>query len=370
MNVGILTAYPEPIGFNYGVLKFCHLAPTYGVKPVLIALTRHPYMDNRLIHEAHRLGIHVETLHERFRYDPKIFPDLVRLVDRLQLQLLDLQTYKPMMLGLVARYFRPQVRLVSWIHGYTRENIKIQLFGMVERYLHRFMNKIICVSKPFVEMLIEKGIDRRLVAIVPNAIDEDEPAGKNSTEELRNELGLTVGTKVVGAIGRLSPEKGHVYLIRAWEKVSRTMPQARLILVGDGPSMESLRQEVKRLEVEDSVLFTGFRPDGRRFFSLFDLMVLPSLEEGLPYVLLESMIHRVPVVASRVGEVPTVLDGGRYGSMVEPGDINSMADHILTLLNKPDEASKLAITARDHILTHYSQKARTEQIIEVYNGIL
>lgn len=75
-------------------------------------------------------------------------------------------------------------------------------------------------------------------------------------------------------------------------------------------------------------------------------------------------------MASRVGEVPTVLEGGRFGLMLEPGDVDSMADIIFKVLAKPDEAAKMAAAARDHVREHYSQEARTEQIIEVYKGVL
>lgn len=370
MNAGILTPYPEPIGFNYGVLKFCQLAPDYGVNPILIALTRHPNRENRLIGAARRMGIPVETLHEEYRYDPGIFRDLVRLVDQLDLQLLDLQTYKPLMLGLIARRFRPDLRLVSWVHGFTKENIKIQLFGMAERYLHRFANKIICVSKPFAEMLTKKGIDRRMIAVVPNAIDGNGCITGVEAEQLRHDLGIPAASPVVGAIGRLSPEKGHIHLIRAWEKVRRVSPLARLVLVGDGPSRDALRQETRRLGLEDRICFAGFRPDGKRFFSIFDVMALPSLQEGLPYVLLESMIQGVPVIASAVGEVPEVLGNGRFGRLVEPGNTDALARGILALISQPDEASRLAEGARGHVQAHYSQEARTEQIAGVYHGIL
>lgn len=369
MRVGVVTAYDEPIGFNYGVLNFCRLAPSHDVETTLIAMTRHPHRSNRMIAEAERVGLQIENLHERYRYDPRVFSDLVGLIDKLDLDLIDAQTYKPLMLGLYARHQRHRVGLVSWVHGFTKENFKIQLFGMVERYLHRFADRTVCVSGPFSEMLVARGLERDKIVVVPNAIEEEPITGRERAD-IRAELGLSPDERVVGAIGRLSPEKGHTFLLKAWPDIFRSLPTARLVLVGDGPCMEALRREASHLGIEKSVLFTGFRPDGKRLFSLFDIMALPSLEEGLPYVLLESMISKVPVVASRVGEVPEVLQDGKLGRLVDPKDASGLARAILGLLNNHEEALQLAKDAYSSVRTRYSQEARTRQIVEVYEDVL
>lgn len=368
MNVGIMTAYPEPIGFNRGVLQFCQLvqAPRYGVKPVLIAMTRRPNKENALMREARSLGIQVETLHEEFRYDPRVVPSLCRLIDRLDLQLLDAQTFKPLATCLAARNLRPQAALVSWVHGYTQENLKIRLFGVAERYLHRHADRVICVSNSFAELLGKKGIPAGKLQVIQNALGDGGPGVGEHRGALLEELGISHDAPIVGAIGRLSPEKGHTLLIKAFSRIVKVVPQARLLLVGDGPCMSDLRQEANDLGLGDSVLFTGFRSDGRRFFNLMDVMVLPSFAEGLPYVLLEAMIDRVPVVASAVGEVPEVLEGGRLGRLITPGDVDAMAREVTALLADVSGAERVADEARASVLSRYSPAARTQAIVDTY----
>jgi len=371
MNIGIITAYHEPIGFNHGVLQFCKLlqaSTEYGINPVIIAMTRHPSKENPLVLEARRLGLHVETLHEEFRYDPRVFSGLLKLADRLDLRLLDAQTYKPLALGLFAHGLRQHVSLVSWVHGFTQENLKVRIFGKLETYMHRFSDRVICVSKPFAEIMEKNGIDRNKMEIIPNAIGDEEFEHVTRPDELREEMGIDKESRIVGAIGRLSPEKGHSFLIKAWEKIQR--PNVKLLIVGAGPCMKALQQQVKDLELQDSVVFTGFRPDGRRFFSIFDVMVLPSLAEGLPYVLLEAMIQKVPVVASAVGEVPEVLENGRIGRLVKAGDIDAIAQNVINLLDNPQDGDCLAFEARTSVLTRYSHITRTGRIIDVYRQVL
>lgn len=366
MNVGIMTPYPEPIGFNHGVLQFCVQAAAHGINPVLIALTRHPLTDPPLVIEAKRLGITVATVHEEFRYDPRAFGQLVELIDRHELELLDAQTYKPLALGLYARFRRPKVALVSWMHGFTQENLKIRLFSTAERFLHRFSDRVVCVSRPFAATLAAKGIDSGKIDVIANAIGDEEFAGLGPAEELAIEFEIPSATPVVGAIGRLSPEKGHLLLVRAWERIHQQMPEAKLLLVGDGPLRGELEQLVRELKLDGSVVFAGFRPDGRRFFGLFDIMVLPSLAEGLPYVLLEAMIREVAVVASAVGEVPEVLLEGSLGKLVPPGDVDALADRVVVLLRDGTERHRLAAAARTSVMERYSHAARTRAIAEVY----
>ena len=371
MNIGVMTAYPEAIGFNYGLLQFCLQlqASGCGLNPVLLAMTRHPVRENPLVLEARRLGIQVEILHEEFRYDPRVLPALLKVIDRLDLKLLDAQTYKPLACCLIARSLRPKVALVSWVHGFTQENLKIRLFGALERKLHRFSDRVISVSNPFARLLEGSGMDPGRIRIVDNAIADQEPGGATA-EQLLREAGWEQEGFTVGAIGRLSPEKGHSNLIKAWRVIVAAVPWARLVIVGDGPCMPKLQAEVQDLGLSGSVHFAGFRPDGRRFFRIFDLMILPSLAEGLPYVLLEAMIQGVPVVATAVGEVPAVLEAGRLGRLVPPGDPQAIAENVIGLINEPVERARLAEEARSAVLSRYSPEARARTIVDIYRQAL
>jgi len=372
MKVGIITAYPEPIGFNHGVLQFCKLAQASpcGIKPLIIAMTRHPEKVNPLVLEGRRLGLQVETLHERFPYDPRVFPGLVKLIKEHNIEILDAQTYKPLALALFARsMLQKRVPLVSWVHGFTQENLKIRMFNRMERYLHRFSDRVVCVSKPFAEVMAENGVERTKIEIVGNAVGAAEFSGDSRPGELREQLGLEPESVIVGAIGRLSPEKGHTFLIKAWRQIHQKVPCARLVIVGDGPCMKLLQQEVNDLSLQDSVIFTGFRPDGRRFFSIFDVMVLPSLAEGLPYVLLEAMIQGVPVIASSVGEVPEVLENGGVGCLVKERDSVALAKSVVNLLNNADARHDMVVKARASVLARYSHESRLQSIARVYKQV-
>lgn len=369
MNIGVLTAYSKPIGFNHGVLQFCRLAPDFGINPVLIAITRHPDKDNPLVREARSLGLRVETLHEEFRYDPRIFLKLVKLIDKLKLQILDAQTYKPLAVSLFARCLRKNIRIVSWTHGFSQENLKIRIFGTLEKYLHRFANKTICVSGPFGDILVDRGIPRHKLAIIPNAIGDEEFDFDPATDQLRTQLKIEANQTVVGAIGRLSPEKGHKFLLKAWPEIIKMVPTAKLVIVGDGPLRQELENLAEQLGIKESVRFAGFRPDGRRFFFLFDVMILPSLDEGLPYVLLEAMIRKVAVIATAVGEIPKVLKHGELGILIAPQNIESISKNTVDLLKNKEKIGNLTLKARLSVLERYSQKTRVEKIIETYREV-
>ncbi len=368
MKAAVITTYPYPMGFNHGVLNFCKLAPQYGVDPVLVAQTLAPDTENPMVIEARRLGVHVETLHEKHRYDPGIFPGLVNIIKRNRVQLIDVQTYKPLALGIYARIFGKHLPMVSWVHGFTQEDMKVRIYGSIERLLHRFSTKVICVSDPFSRLIARSGVPAGKIEIVPNAISEDEFDEDPNPDEIRTELGLSEKNKIVGAIGRLSPEKGHAFLIEAWLEIAGAFPDARLVIVGDGPCRGDLERRVKESGLRDSVFFTGFRKDGRRFFSIFDIMVLPSLDEGLPYVLLEAMIQKTPVAASDVGEVSRVLNNGELGLLSRPGDVGDLTSNIIDILSNPDKWRNVSERARDFAIENYSHEARTKQIADIYKS--
>jgi glycosyltransferase involved in cell wall biosynthesis len=219
-------------------------------------------------------------------------------------------------------------------------------------------------------MLKEQGILQKKIQIISNAIDKEEFGDNLKSSDLKRSLTILEDNIVVGTIGRLSPEKGHIFLVKAWPEIIKSFPEALLLIVGDGVCMNKLQKLTIELGITGSVLFVGFRSDGRRFFSVFDLMVLPSLDEGLPYVLLEAMICNVPVVATKVGEVPAVTKNGDLASLVKPGCSNAIAKSIINCLEHKDIIVDRTATAYKFILKNYSQKTRTNQIIDVYKQVL
>jgi len=136
---------------------------------------------------------------------------------------------------------------------------------------------------------------------------------------------------VVGTVGGITAKKGHVHLVRAARKVVDADPSMRFVVVGLGADEAPVRKEIASLRLEREVLLLGYREDATRLLAAFDVFCLPSLHEGLPLSLLEALAVGVPAVATSVGGVPTILEGGG-GELVPPADPDALAAALLRVL--------------------------------------
>jgi glycosyltransferase involved in cell wall biosynthesis len=152
---------------------------------------------------------------------------------------------------------------------------------------------------------------------------------------VRRELGLDDHVPLVGNVANLRPQKGHRFLLAATAIVRRTIPDVKLVLVGQGPQLDAIRRQIERLHLDESVILTGFRDDAQRVMSAFDVFALPSVHEGLSIALVEALALGKPVVAYRAGGIPEVVNHGEHGFLVDPGDVEGLASGITALLQDP-----------------------------------
>jgi glycosyltransferase involved in cell wall biosynthesis len=172
--------------------------------------------------------------------------------------------------------------------------------------------------------LVSYGIE------VPDRSEADWNPGKtdmgDGSSELREELEIPSDAFVWSAVGRLTRQKGFIHLIDAFSKVSNTGGNSFLLIVGDGEDKGMLEDRAHEAGVDRRVFFCGSRNDTLRFLTISDAFVLSSLWEGGPLVILEAMAAGLPIVSTRVGDVRSMVEEGKNGSLVEPGDVGQLAD--------------------------------------------
>jgi glycosyltransferase involved in cell wall biosynthesis len=220
-------------------------------------------------------------------------------------------------------------RCINVVHG----------FGDFDRFyrratLRRYLDerwRFVAVSNPVKEYLLDLkcGFNDGNVRVIKNAIDIDKAvAGLLSKAEARSRLGLNPTDYVFGTIGRLVKVKGQTYLLKAFSETLQRLPHAKLVIVGDGGLSDELNEEADQLGLSGKVLMAGHIESAYQLMSAFDVFVLPSLEEGFGLVLLEAMVARLPVIASKVGGVPDVV-GESLGTLVEPADVTALAEAMI-----------------------------------------
>jgi glycosyltransferase involved in cell wall biosynthesis len=171
---------------------------------------------------------------------------------------------------------------------------------------------------------------------------------------------------IVGLVGRLSIEKGVDIFLQAAARVLLELPSTRFVVAGEGPDRDKLESMIDELKIRGSVLMLGRRDDMPSVYASLDIMASASREEGLPIAILEGMASRLPVVATAVGEVPTIVLDGRTGILVPPKNAESLADAIVMLLRNPDEQRRLGAAARKLIEDDFSAGRMTDDYLRVY----
>jgi glycosyltransferase involved in cell wall biosynthesis len=167
--------------------------------------------------------------------------------------------------------------------------------------------------------------------------------------ELKGALGIPPNAPVIGTIGRLAEQKGYTYLIQAAPIILEAFPEARFLIIGDGPLADELKDQARRSAAGSKIIFTGSRPDIEALLNCMDLFVSPSLWEGLPTVILESMICKVPVVATDIPGTTELIKAGHNGWLVPPADPLGMAQAVIAALRDPSARDRYADNARQTV---------------------
>jgi glycosyltransferase involved in cell wall biosynthesis len=241
---------------------------------------------------------------------------------------------------------------------------------VADRFIARLVTRVIAVSRGAADFLVAgKGYPADKVVVIPNGRDLTRFVPGRHRDEVRKELGIDRGAPVVGVVGRLETQKGHVFLLDAWPEIMRAHPDARLLLVGEGSLRDALSAQAHRRGVADSVVFTGFRADVPRILDAIDVLALPSLHEGMPLTVIEAAAAGRPVVATAVDGTPEVVLEGQTGRLVPPADPPALARALQALLADPDEAARMGREARRWARERFDIDVHVEATARVYREV-
>jgi len=282
--------------------------------------------------------------------------------------------------GFYLPFFRPnltkKVKIVHTLHGihylyYENKYLK-RIFIFLEKLLSHFTDITVCVS----EADQKNGLKHNLFSpqksrLIRKAIDIQTVTSKSETPlELKKKLHFRPDVQLIGHVARLHYEKGQLYLLKAFQQLLTQKSDVKLLIVGDGPERQALEKFVSKQSLEAEVKFLGYRKDITDILSIIDLFVLPSFWEGLPLAILEAMALGKPVVATRVGGIPEIIDHLQDGFLVPPKNTTELSQAMLTVLNQPDLAQKLGSQAQQKIFDQYNIDRMIPKIEAVYSELI
>jgi glycosyltransferase involved in cell wall biosynthesis len=255
--------------------------------------------------------------------------------------------------------------LVSTCHTWYDNNLLVTLYGMADRLVLRNYAAVVAVSDDVKQRLLKAGLRKDKIHLVRNGIDlrpfdNAQPSLRSGTQ--------ANSPAIVGLVGRLSIEKGVDIFLHAAARVLAELPSTKFVVVGEGPDRDKLESLIDDLKIRESVSMLGRRDDMPSVYASLDIMVSASRQEGLPMAILEGMASRLPLVATAVGEVPTVVFDGRTGVLLPPEDPRLLASAIVDLLRNPAERERLASAARKLIEDEFSADRMTADYLRVYEG--
>jgi len=259
----------------------------------------------------------------------------------------------------------------------TRHNTFPVKYTLVNRMLHRrWIDWLVVVSDSVVERysrFIEAGIVKadRITTIHSSLQVERFDPDVMDGQTARDELGLSKDTPVLVVSARLASEKGHKFLLDAMPTILKAHPDAVLILAGEGNQESALREQVTRLGIEGNVRFLGFRSDVPSIIASADVCVLPSIDcDASSAAIKEAMAMRKPVVATRIGGAPEIIDDGVTGVIVPPADSDALAMTISRLLADPQQRLEVGNAAREEVIEHYTEARLAEETAKVYEAVI
>jgi glycosyltransferase involved in cell wall biosynthesis len=235
------------------------------------------------------------------------------------------------------------------------------------RRLTSSMDHLIVVSNAIDRKVVEEGREAAPRSLIYNGIDLDRYDHQEPCCTLRDEYGMEPGSPIVGVVGRLELEKGHPTLLEAWPHVLRSVPEAYLLIVGEGSRLDALHEIAKRMKILHRVVFTGRRDDIPAVTAAFDVAVLPSYREAQGLTILEAMAMSRPVVASKVGGIPEMITDGVTGLLVPPKDPEALAAAIVRLLRDHQLADVLGRAGHDLVHDRFCVQLMVNAVQALYD---
>ena len=341
------------------------------------ASTKGPKWEHPLWERAEREGIKTSRLQ---RLDEKLRPlndllvllQLVRLIRNERFTIVHTHTAKGGFLGrIAAAVCRTPVVVHTFhsfpVHPYMRPGRR-RVYTYLERLVRPMTDQFLAVSPS----VAREAVQRRLappgsVSVVPSAVEVDEiPAIPDRS--IRLELGAGENIPLIGTVGRIDFQKAPIDFVRMAASIIRKRPTARFVMVGDGPLMDDVRAEARRLGVD--ILLLGFRDDAVKIAACFDVFVISSLYEGLGRALTEALASGRPVVATAVNGVPDLIAPGVTGLLAPPRDPEKLAECVVWFLDHAEEARRMGQRGRQLVVDRFRPRLMCAMIEDTYSRLL
>jgi len=339
---------------------------------------RHPsYGDESMVAELQAAGIRTYIVEMRRAIAPSSdlasFGQLWSLMRRDSFDVIHTHSSKGGFLGRLAARCAGAKAVVHTAHGLYflgQQGFKRVFYLGLERLVSCLTDCFIAVSESEKAVAVEQGLFRpEQVVVIENGIELPAADLESNLIQRRQKLGLAPERPVVGTVSRFNPQKDPATLLRAFALVLQAAPEVQFVWCGNGELKLQAESLARHLGIHKHIIFTGYRKDALELMALFDVFVVSSLFEGLPYTLLEVMSLGKPVVATDVTGSRDVVAQGETGWRVPPQNPSALAEAVLHLIHSPDEARRMGQAGRALVARRFTLKRMIAQTEQVYRQL-
>jgi len=348
------------------LLNLAQSQKSIGCDPCLLLFYNVHQPNVALYERARSRGISVRMLRCEGRADLRAIREIREYIRTDQVDLIHTHGYKADLYGYLAAR-REAKPIVATCHNWLGGTAALGIYNRLDRMALRKFNGVAAVSNAVAGQLRDARIAENKIHTIANGIDIDKFCGAEPAW-----FGSSPGAKekTIGIVARLDLQKGFEYLLQAIAGLTNSHPDLRLVIVGEGPDQGAIQSMADRLNLIPRIVFAGQRGDMANVYAGFDIFVLPSLNEGLPMTVLEAMASSRPVIASRVGAIPTVVRDGETGLLVDQKDVVGLRAALDRLLSDPAFSSRLAIQGHAWVRRHFTSDAMAENYLRMYESVL
>jgi len=321
-----------------------------------------------LIARADGSGAEIIGIDDRGPADLSIVKKAVQLCKERNVAVWHAHDYKSNALGLLVRMFH-KMHLVTTAHGWVRFTSRTPTYYKIDRFCMKRYERVLCVSKDLVERCLESGIKEDRLSLVDNAIVHTDYHTTAATADEKARFGFSPDHILLGAVGRLSEEKGFDRLLDAVSRLVNEGHNVGLIIAGEGHLQDALQDQVESLELQNRVHLAGYLEDPRELYRAIDMYVLSSLREGLPNVVLEAMASQRTVVTTEVNGIPRLVQDGHNGLVVPTANTEALTEGIRKCLLSKELRTDLAEQGRQTIEENFTFADRMKAVVETYRTL-
>ena len=291
---------------------------------------------------------------------------LARELKRFRPALLQCFLFHANLIGRMAAWWAGVRHVVCSIRVAERRS-RLRLW--LDKLTQAFVDHNVCVSRAVAEFSMSEGrLSPKKVSVIPNAVDFQQFA--SAIPVTRTSLGIPADAPLVLFVGRLDPQKAPFVLLEAFQRLMARHPNWQLLFVGHGPLEVTMRQWIAEHQLGQSIHLIGWRPDVPQLLMAADCLVLPSLWEGMPNIVLEAMAAGLPVVVSQVEGTDELIQSGESGLLVKPGSTDDLERAIETILVDPVLSTRLSQNAQQIVQKQFTFDAMIAAYGQIYRRLL